>query len=74
MFCPVSRFGLITKSNTVPVQRHGAPFQTASDKVNQMTDYQCYEQAKRTWACQHTDATPDQLEQAFRSIADRLGI
>jgi hypothetical protein len=39
-----------------------------------MNDYQRYEQYKRAWADQHPSATPEQLEQAFRAIADRLGV
>jgi hypothetical protein len=39
-----------------------------------MNEFQRYEQAKRAWACQHPNATPEQLEQAFKAIAARLGV
>jgi hypothetical protein len=39
-----------------------------------MNEFQRYEQAKRAWVHQHPNATPEQLEQAFKAIAERLGV
>jgi hypothetical protein len=36
--------------------------------------YQRYEIEKRAWINAHRDATPEQIEAAFRAIASRLGI
>jgi hypothetical protein len=39
-----------------------------------MSTYQRYEQEKRAWAHTHPNASPEQLECAFKAIAKRLGI
>lgn len=36
--------------------------------------YAAYEHAKAQWLRQHPDATPAQIEEAFRQIAKRLGL
>jgi hypothetical protein len=39
-----------------------------------MNTFQRYEQEKRAWVYTHPDASPEQLERAFKAIAKRLGI
>jgi hypothetical protein len=36
--------------------------------------YQRYESEKQAWVNAHPDATPEQIEAAFKAIASRLGI
>jgi hypothetical protein len=36
--------------------------------------YQRYEIEKRAWVNAHPDATPQQIEAAFKAIASRLGL
>jgi hypothetical protein len=36
--------------------------------------YQRYESEKQAWVNAHPDATPDQIEQACRAIARKLGV
>ena len=33
-----------------------------------------YEGAKRAWLIAHPDASPEQIERAFKAIAERLGV
>ncbi len=73
MFCPVARAGLITGLKTEPPSAAGPLFLGGKRSV-EMNVYQRYEQAKRAWAYQHPDATSEQLEQAFKVIAERLGV
>jgi hypothetical protein len=73
MFCPVARTGLITGLNTEPPSATGPLFIGGKGLV-EMSAYQRYEQAKRAWVHQHPDATSEQLEQAFKVIAERLGV
>jgi hypothetical protein len=39
-----------------------------------MSIYQRYELEKRSWAHAHPGASSEQLEAAFKAIAERLGI
>jgi hypothetical protein len=39
-----------------------------------MSAYHRYEIEKRAWVNAHPDATPEQIEQAFRAIARKLGV
>lgn len=39
-----------------------------------MNLHQLYEQQKRAWVNAHPYATPEQLEQALKAIAERLGV
>lgn len=36
--------------------------------------YGSYEAEKRAWLAAHPEATADEVERAFRAIADRLGV
>jgi hypothetical protein len=39
-----------------------------------MSAYHRYEIEKRAWVNAHPDASPEQIEQAFRAIARKLGV
>ncbi len=39
-----------------------------------MTRHQAYEQLKSEWLRKHPQATAEQIEQAFRAIAKRVGV
>jgi hypothetical protein len=39
-----------------------------------MATYQLYEYEKQAWIRRHPDATPAQIERAFKAIARRLGL
>jgi hypothetical protein len=39
-----------------------------------VSTFQRYESEKRAWLNAHPDATPDQIEAAFRAIARKLGV
>lgn len=73
MFRSVARPGLITGLKTEPPSATGHLF-SGEQRMDKMNAYQRYEQAKRAWASQHPQANAEQLEQAFRAIAERLGV
>jgi hypothetical protein len=73
MFCPIARSGLITGLKTAPTSAMGLLI-SVGERSDVMSVYQRYEQAKSAWAHQHPSATPEQLEQAFKAIAERLGV
>jgi hypothetical protein len=58
---------------TDPGTSHEAA-QAAAGLEGFVSIYQRYEIEKRAWVNAHPEATPEQIEQAFRAIARRLGV